>query len=176
MKTAFALLASLSAVTAVTAYAQPRQSLVDIAVNDGRFSTLVTALQATGLDKAVADASEERPLTVFAPTNDAFAKIDPSTLDNLLKNPTQLAGIIKLHVVRGLVSADSIVLRKRVPTLVGFIQCPTDSGCVDAHGRIKFFSATPTTRGNTVSIAEEGIMASNGMIHAIDSVLLPPAH
>lgn len=170
MKIAVAVLASTCTVTAL---AQPSRSLVDIATTDTRFSTLVTALQATGLDQAVANASDERPLTVFAPTNNAFAKVDPSVLDSLLRSPEKLSEVLKRHVVRGLITADSIVLRKRVSTLVGSIQCPDEPGCVAFGGTISFFSTTTLSRSNTASIVEEGIIASNGIIHAIDSVLLP---
>lgn len=171
-------LKSLALVTlsfaALPALADSRMSLLEIATQDQRFTTLVTALQATGLDQAVAGATAERPLTVFAPSNEAFAKLDPQVLEFLLKNPDRLANIIKLHVVRGQTTVDSLVLRKRVPTLVGFVQCPDNEGCVGSDGRISLRSATPFEAGNTVSISEEGITASNGIIHVIDAVLLPP--
>ncbi len=134
-------------------------SIVDIAVSDGRFTTLVGALQATGLAEAL---QGEGPFTVFAPTDDAFAALPGGTLESL--SSEQLADILLYHVVSGRVmAADAVALDGQMAdTLLNGkqISISVDGG---------------TVRINNAAVIIPDIVASNGVIHVIDSVLLPPA-
>ncbi len=137
-------------------------NIVQTAINDGRFKTLVTALTAAGL---VEPLSRAGPFTVFAPTDAAFAKLPPGTLDNLLKpeNRPELIRILTYHVVanRELTSADILALNPpfRLEMLNGLSTEVTVAG-----GMIKVNSAT---------VIVANVFASNGIVHAIDTVLLP---
>lgn len=136
------------------------KTIVDLAVADGRFNTLVAAVQAAGL---VDTLKGEGPFTVFAPTDDAFAKLPAGTLDELLKpeNKQKLVDILTYHVVAGKVMAADVTKLSEAETLLG----------------------TPVminVNGNMVKINDSNVVitdveASNGVIHVIDSVLLPPA-
>ncbi len=136
-------------------------SIVDIAVADPRFSTLVAALGKAGL---VDDLSGKGPFTVFAPTNDAFAALLAELgikAEELLANP-DLGNILLYHVASGKVTASEVVKLNKVTTLQGDdISIEVKDGGVVLNGKIK------------VIITD--IMASNGVIHVIDGVLLPPA-
>lgn len=140
------------------AAAQGEKDIVTIAVEDGRFTTLVSALQATGLDEALAG---EGPFTVFAPTDDAFAKLPEGTLESL-DNET-LAEILKYHVVSGSVmAADAVAMAgQSAATLQG--------------EEINIAVDGDTVKINDASVIIPDIEASNGVIHVIDSVLLPPS-
>lgn len=147
-----------------TAMPEPTQapsmaSIVDLAVADGRFTTLVGALQATGLVDAL---QGEGPFTVFAPTDDAFAALPAGTLEGL--STEQLTDILLYHVVSGKVmAADAIALDgQSVDTLLNGKQI----SITVEDGMVKINDAT-------VVIAD--IEASNGVIHVINAVLLPPA-
>jgi transforming growth factor-beta-induced protein len=135
-------------------------SIVDIAVSDPRFSTLVAALTKAEL---VDDLSGPGPFTVFAPTNDAFAALLAElgiSAEELLANP-DLANILLYHVAAGKVTAADVVTLDKVTTLQGDdITVEVIAGEVILNGNIK------------VIITD--IMASNGVIHVIDGVLLPP--
>lgn len=134
-------------------------NIVDIASGNEAFSTLVAAVKAADLVDAL---SGDGPLTVFAPTNKAFAKIPEETLTSLLlpENQDQLAKILQYHVVEanahssGLTSGD-------VPTLAG------DDVAIDV-------SADGSVKVNDANVVTPDIIASNGIIHVIDTVLMPP--
>jgi transforming growth factor-beta-induced protein len=146
--------------TAVPTEAPMAKDIVDTAVADGRFTTLAAALQAAGL---VDTLKGEGPFTVFAPTDDAFAKLPAGTLDELLKpeNKQKLTDILLYHVVDGKAMAADVVKLSAVKTLLGKdVAIKQDMGSVYA---------------NDAKIIITDIETSNGVIHVIDSVLLPPA-
>jgi transforming growth factor-beta-induced protein len=134
--------------------------IVDTAVNDGRFNTLVAAVQAADL---VDTLKGEGPFTVFAPTDDAFAALPEGTLDTLLmpENKQQLTDILLYHVVLGKVLAEDVVDLSAAPTVLG-----KDATVKVEDGRVFL--------NDNVEIIITDIETSNGVIHVIDSVLLPP--
>jgi uncharacterized surface protein with fasciclin (FAS1) repeats len=129
--------------------------IVDTAVNAGSFNTLVTAVKAAGL---VDTLKGPGPFTVFAPTDDAFAKLPPGTLDSLLKDVPQLTKILKYHVVSGKVTAADVANLTSANTVEG------SSVKIDASNGVKVNGATVVT---------PDVIADNGVIHVIDSVLIP---
>ena len=141
----------------------PAPELMDIfdtAVADGRFTTLVTAVQAAGLVDAL---KGEGPLTVFAPTDEAFALLPVGTVESLLQaeNIEQLKSILLYHVVEGKVMAADVVGLTSAPTLLGKdVAVKVDMGDVFI---------------NESKVIITDIETSNGVIHVIDAVLLPPA-
>jgi transforming growth factor-beta-induced protein len=137
---------------------QPKD-IVDIAVADGRFTTLVAAVQAAGL---VDTLKSEGPFTVFAPTDDAFAKLPAGTVETLLKpeNLATLKQILLYHVVPGKVMAADVVTLSTAGTAAGI---PVRIQVKDGKVYI-----------NDAQVIITDIVASNGVIHVIDSVLLPP--
>ena len=159
---ALALLASLASVAlpANLAHAQTMSSadIVDTAVAAGNFTTLATALKAAGL---VDTLKGPGPFTVFAPTDAAFAQLPAGTVDSLLANPDQLRAVLTYHVVAGRVTAADVVKLHSATTVEG-----EDVTINAADGMVRINDATVTTAD---------IMASNGVIHVIDSVLLPPS-
>jgi uncharacterized surface protein with fasciclin (FAS1) repeats len=134
------------------------ESIVELAVADGRFSTLVGALQTAGLVEAL---QGEGPYTVFAPTDDAFAALPAGTLESL--SIEQLTDILLYHVVPGKVMvADALALDGQMADTL-------------LRGRQLGISIEgETVRINHVSVVIPDIEASNGVIHVIDAVLLPP--
>ena len=138
--------------------------IVDTAVAAGDFETLVTAVQAAGLEETLRG---EGPFTVFAPTDDAFAALPAGTLDTLLADPEgDLAGILTYHVVSGEVLAADVVGMdgESVTTVNG----ATFTVNVDGEN----VSLTDAA-GNTVNVVATDVTADNGVIHVIDGVLLP---
>jgi transforming growth factor-beta-induced protein len=136
------------------------QTIVDIAVADGRFTTLVAAVQAAGLVETLAG---EGPFTVFAPTDEAFAKLPAGTLEELLKpeNKQQLTDILLYHVVAGKVMAADVVNLSEAETALGEkVAIKVEDG--------KVFI-------NDAQVIITDIEASNGVIHVIDTVILPPS-
>jgi uncharacterized surface protein with fasciclin (FAS1) repeats len=140
--------------------AQTRGTVLEVATNAGQFSTLVAAINAAGLTETLSGAG---PFTVFAPTDAAFAKLPAGTLENLLmpENKAKLAAILSYHVVPGrIASADLAGVRTTPATVQG------TSLSVDTRSGVKINGASVTT---------PDVAASNGTIHVIDTVLLPPA-
>ena len=132
--------------------------IVDTAVAAGSFNTLVTAVKAAGL---VGTLKGKGPYTVFAPNDAAFAKLPPGTVESLLKNKKKLATILKYHVVAGRVKAADIAGKTlKVPTAAGLP--------VNVEGSLG-------VRVNDANVIQPDIGASNGVIHVIDTVLIPPA-
>ncbi len=145
------LIAGAIALAAASAQAK---DIVDTAVAAGNFKTLVTALQAAGL---VDTLRGKGPFTVFAPTDEAFAKVPKADLDALLKDKTKLTSVLTYHVVSGKVLSKDVKPGK-VKTLQGSEL------------------TVATTGGVTVDAAKvtaADIEADNGVIHVIDSVLMP---
>ncbi|MGD8823042.1 MAG: fasciclin domain-containing protein [Anaerolineales bacterium] len=134
------------------------RDIVDIAVEDGRFTTLVTALEAAGLVDAL---KAEGPLTVFAPTDEAFAALPEGTLDALLADIPALTDILLYHVVDGKVMSGQVVTLSEAETLLGE---PVSIRVEDGNVFI-----------NDSQVVLADIEASNGVIHVIDAVLLPPS-
>ena len=136
------------------------KTIVDIAVEDGRFTTLVAAVQAADLVETL---SGEGPFTVFAPTDDAFAKLPAGTLEELLKpeNKQQLTDILLYHVVAGKVMAADVVGLTEAETALG------KKVMVKLENEKVFI--------NEAEVVITDIEASNGVIHVIDTVILPPA-
>lgn len=133
-------------------------SIPATAKNAGTFGTLLTAVKAAGLSDVL---SGEGPFTVFAPTDEAFAKLPAGTLESLLKpeNKAQLAGILKYHVVAGRVYSDAALAAGKAKTLQGSeIQIKVDGG---------------KPRVNAASLTATDIDTANGVIHVIDQVILP---
>jgi transforming growth factor-beta-induced protein len=130
------------------------------AAKAGKFSTLLAAAKAAGLVEAL---SGDQPLTVFAPTDDAFKKLPAGTVENLLKpeNKAQLAAILKYHVVPGRVFSNDLLAAKKAKTLHGGQLTATVDGNV--------------AKVNGATLLSTDLDASNGVIHVIDTVLLPPA-
>ena len=133
-------------------------TIVDVAASDGRFTTLVAAVQAAGLAEAL---SGEGPFTVFAPTDDAFKALPAGTVDSLLKpeNKDKLVQILQHHVVSGKVTAEMVTGLSEAATLGG-----TTLGIEAADGAV-------TVGGSKVIVAD--VMGSNGVIHVVDKVILP---
>jgi len=137
-----------------------KADIVEVAVAAGDFTTLAAALEAAGL---VGTLQGEGPFTVFAPTDAAFAKLPAGTVETLLKpeNKDQLIAILTYHVVPGKVSAADVVTLDRAGTVNG----ETIDITVAAEG----------VRVNQAAVIATDIQASNGVIHVIDEVILPPA-
>lgn len=134
------------------------KDIVDTAVAAGSFGTLVTAVQAAGLVETLRG---EGPFTVFAPTDEAFAKLPPGTLEDLLKpeNKEKLTAILTYHVVAGKVMAADVVGLKSATTVNGkdlSIKVEGDTVMVDG-----------------AKVVQPDIECSNGVIHVMDSVMLP---
>jgi uncharacterized surface protein with fasciclin (FAS1) repeats len=156
-------LTSVSAVGAATATAEqakPSKNIVQTAADAGQFNTLIRLAQRAGLAGSL---SGPGPLTVFAPTDRAFAKVPRRTLRALERNPRQLRAVLLYHVVQGNVKAAQVVRLRRARTLNG------------ANVRIG-------VRGNrvylnrTTRVVATDIAAANGTIHVINNVLIPPSH
>ena len=135
-----------------------KKDIVDTAVSAGSFNTLVVAVKAADL---VDTLKGEGPFTVFAPTDDAFAKLPAGTLDDLLKpeNKDKLASILTYHVVPGKVMAKDVATMKMAETVNG------QSFMVSMVGE--------NVMVDNAKVIQADIECSNGVIHVIDSVILP---
>jgi transforming growth factor-beta-induced protein len=133
--------------------------IVDTAVSAGNFNTLVAAVQAAGLVETL---KGEGPFTVFAPTDEAFAAIPKETLDALLADPSgDLTQILLYHVVPGKVMAADVTDGLEATTVQG--------------SKVKFTVADGKVMINDATIVTTDIETSNGVIHVIDAVILPPS-
>lgn len=169
MKILFALLLALSIVGTVggckgdykeqkaeTPATVMEKDIVDIAVADGRFTTLVTAVKAADLVETL---KGEGPFTVFAPTDEAFAKLPAGTMDALLKDIPRLKNILLYHVVPGKVMAADLVKLESVATALG--------------ESLAIAVSADKVMVNDATVVITDIKASNGVIHVIDTVILP---
>ena len=160
---AAALAASLAlpAVASAQAHtAHQSKDIVQTAVGAGTFNTLVAAVKAAGLVETL---QGKGPFTVFAPTDAAFAKLPAGTVESLLANPDKLAKILTFHVVPGKVMAADIVKAK------GAKPTTANGGKLDVvvrDGRVLV---------NGANVVTADVVASNGVIHVIDTVLIPAA-
>ena len=155
------LLAAIAAValvgassTSATAADAPKD-IVDTAVAAGSFNTLAKALTAAGLIDTLKGAG---PFTVFAPTDEAFAKLPAGTLEGLLKDKAKLTAILTYHVVPGKVMAADVMKLKSAKTVQG------SSVMIDTMSGVKVDGAT---------VVKADIACSNGVIHVIDTVIIP---
>lgn len=152
LATAFAV----SALASAPAHAADKD-IVDTAVGAGNFTTLVAAVEAAGLVETL---KGEGPFTVFAPTDEAFAKLPEGTVEDLLKpeNKDKLVGILTYHVVPGAVMSSDLSDGMTAPTVEGSeITVKTE----------------PEVMVNEAKVTQADIEASNGVIHVIDSVIMP---
>jgi uncharacterized surface protein with fasciclin (FAS1) repeats len=135
-----------------------KKDIVDTAVAAGSFNTLAKALTAAGLVETL---KSKGPFTVFAPTDDAFAKLPAGTLEDLLKpeNKEKLKGILTYHVVSGEVKAADVVKLKTAKTVNG--------------QDLKITVKDGTVMVDNAKVTKTDIMCSNGVIHVIDAVVLP---
>ena len=159
MKMWLSLSAAALMALGMSAGAARADDIVDIASSNPDFSTLVTAVKAAGLVETLKGAG---PFTVFAPTNKAFAKIPKAKLAALLKDKKALTAVLTYHVVPGkILAADVMKLKNsaKVKTVQGSTVTVTNK-----HG----------VKVNQANVVKTDIIASNGVIHVIDAVILPP--
>jgi uncharacterized surface protein with fasciclin (FAS1) repeats len=149
---------SLGLAGAAAAESNANKDIVDTAVSAGSFKTLVAAAQAAGL---VDTLKSDGPLTVFAPTDEAFAKLPQGTVENLLKpeNKDKLVAILTYHVVPGRVTSDKVVSLSSAKTVNG--------------QEIRISSRDGGVMIDNARVTAADIAATNGIIHVIDSVILP---
>ncbi len=153
-----AILGVAATMTACASYKQaemaPEQDIVGVAVSAGSFNTLATAVQQAGL---VSTLTSNGPFTVFAPTDEAFAKIPKDKLDALLADKAALADVLTYHVIAGKVMAADVKAGE-VKTIEGSnITITTDNGVMVDNAKV----------------IKTDVLASNGVIHVIDTVLIP---
>jgi uncharacterized surface protein with fasciclin (FAS1) repeats len=163
MKKLIALLALVAlvssvAVSAATAQTRKDQNIVQTAVAAGQFKTLAKVLTRAGLVDAL---QQPGPFTVFAPTDAAFKKMPKRTLNALLRNRAKLKAVLLYHVVSGKVTAANVVKLASAKTLSG------------KPVRIRVAGSNVFVNSSKVTAAD--VMASNGVIHVINRVLIPPA-
>jgi uncharacterized surface protein with fasciclin (FAS1) repeats len=130
--------------------------IVAVASSAGDFNTLVAAVKAAGLVETL---QSDGPFTVFAPTDEAFAKLPEGTVDNLLANPDKLKQILLYHVVSGKVTSEDVVKLSSASTVQG-----SDVTINLEGGNVMVDNA---------QVVKADVMASNGVIHVIDTVILP---
>ncbi len=149
--------AALMAVPLTAARAETKD-IVDTAAGAGKFNTLVAAVKAAGLAETLKGPG---PFTVFAPTDEAFAKLPKGTVEDLLKpeNKAKLAGILTYHVISGKVMAADIAGKK--------------SDVKTVQGSTISVDATKGVMVNDAKVVTADVAASNGIIHAIDTVVMP---
>ena len=130
-------------------------TLAGQASNAGIFNTLLAAAEAANLTRVL---DNDGPFTLFAPTDDAFAELPDGTVDNLLKNPKELARVLKYHLVKGNIYSDDLNNGSSVATVLG---SPVSINTVEG------------VLVNNAKVIKADVEASNGVIHVIDKVLLP---
>jgi len=147
-----------SATQACTQNSEVDKDIVDTAVAAGKFETLAAALKAAGLVETL---KGKGPFTVFAPTDEAFAKLPEGTVETLLKpeNKEKLVKVLTYHVVPGKVMAADVVKLSKAKTVEGsYVKITVNDG------KVKI---------NDANVVKTDIAASNGVIHVIDAVILP---
>ena len=153
-----ALALAVPAATAAPTREAANPSIATLATKTPQLSTLLSLVKKAGLAGTL---SQPGAYTVFAPTNAAFAKIPKATLDTLAKNPAALKRVLLYHVVSGKVPASKVVTLRSAKTLAG----PT----------VRIRVSGKTVRINSAQVTKADVMASNGIVHVIDRVLIPPA-
>lgn len=132
-----------------------KMNIVELAVSNGSFTTLVSLLTASGLDSTL---SGNGPFTVFAPTDAAFAKVPADVMKGLGSNPEQLKAVLTYHVVSGKHGASDVSKMSEATTV---------------QGSAVSFSTTSGVKVNGASVITADMEASNGVVHVIDEVLIP---
>jgi uncharacterized surface protein with fasciclin (FAS1) repeats len=151
--------AAVGGAGATAEQATPDKNIVQTAAGAGQFKTLISLSQRAGLAGALSGPGK---LTVFAPTDKAFAKVPKATLRKLQRNKAQLRAVLLYHVVKGDVKAAQVVKLRRVKTLNGaYVR-------IGVKGKRVYLN-------RTTRVTKTDIGASNGTIHVIDGVLIPPA-
>ena len=160
-KTAFLMTAALllSPLALAQTATAPTETIAGIVSSNPDFSTLLAAVKAAGL---VDTLNGDGPFTVFAPTNEAFAKIPEADLNALLNDPAKLKSVLLYHVVSGQVMAADVVKLATADTVNG--------------APINIMVDGDTVMVNDATVTKTDIMATNGVIHVIDTVLMPPAN
>ena len=155
--TSFRSLLAGAALVATTAPALAGQKadIIDTAKSAGNFTTLIVAIEAAGLTETL---KGKGPYTVFAPTDEAFAKLPPGTVDALLKDKAKLAKILTYHVVAGEVTSNQVKPGK-VTTVEG--------------AKLNITRGSQGVKVDNANIVAVDVMASNGVIHVIDAVVIP---
>lgn len=154
----------------ITEVTEEKATIVGVAASNADFSTLVAAVKAADLVETL---NSEGPFTVFAPTNDAFAKLPEGTVESLLKeeNKGALTSVLTYHVVAGKFAAADVL--KAIKDNGGKFMITTVNGeklkAYTKDGKVMLKDA----KGNTATIILTDVEASNGVIHAIDSVVMP---
>ncbi|WP_281543141.1 fasciclin domain-containing protein [Maribacter aestuarii] len=145
-------------------------TIVSVASGDERFTTLVTAVDAAGLVETL---NGEGPFTVFAPTNDAFGKLPEGTVNTLLEpeNKEKLGGILTYHVVSGSYNAASVI--EAIQGNDGTFEVETVNGGKLTLSLRDGSVLLTDANGGTATVILADVMAANGIIHAIDSVVMP---
>ncbi len=151
------VLALIAVVAGLVGCAKEKKDIVETAIADGRFETLVAAVTAADL---VDTLKGDGPYTLFAPTDDAFAKLPAGTVESLLNDIPTLKDILLYHVVAGKVMAEDVVKLTSATTVLGKPVTISVSGS--------------TVKVNDAKVTVTDIKCSNGVIHVIDTVLLPP--
>ena len=166
MKNRIIILFAMFVFTSVSVFAQmdtkmvmnsSKNDIVQTAIKAGNFTTLATALTEAGLVDAL---KGDGPFTVFAPTDEAFKNLPDGALEGLLKDKEALKNVLLYHVVSGKVSSKEVVDLNKATTLNG-----SDLNIKTNNGKVMI---------NDADVIGADVMASNGIIHVIDRVLLPP--
>ncbi|MCY7420151.1 MAG: fasciclin domain-containing protein [Chitinophagaceae bacterium] len=154
----------------INAMAQTKKDIVDVAAGSKAHTTLVAAVKAADL---VTTLKSEGPFTVFAPTNNAFAKLPAGTLDNLLKpeNKSKLAGILTYHVVAGNLNAKAVMAA--IKKGGGKASLTTVAGGMLTAKVVKGKVVLTDEKGGKATVTATDLKATNGVIHVINSVLMP---
>ena len=154
----FAIAAVAAVPLAFTSIAAQAKDIVDTAASNEQFKTLVATVQAAGL---VDTLKGDGPYTVFAPTDEAFAKLPAGTVESLLKpeNKDQLVAVLTYHVVPGKVMAKDVVTMTGAKTVEG--------------GKVKIAVKDETVMVDNAKVVKTDIVCMNGVIHVIDTVILP---
>lgn len=151
------LIASLTVFTLADSNKNNKKDIVTIAVEAGNFKTLAAALTEAGLIETL---KGKGPFTVFAPTDEAFSKLPEGTVENLLKDKEALTKVLLYHVVSGEVMAKDVVNLSSAETVEG--------------SNIRIQTADGKVMINNAQVTSADIKASNGVIHVIDTVIMPP--
>lgn len=137
------------------AMVEPTMNIVELAQSSGSFETLLMAAEEAGLVEALSTAE----VTVFAPTDEAFAALPEGALDDLMANPDKLSEVLQYHVIPGIVPAVDLIGMEDTTTLQGgMLQISTDGAALMV---------------DDATVLQADVMATNGVIHVIDSVLMP---
>ena len=157
LRRTFIALTTTAALTSSAFAAGHSKDIVDTAIDAGSFTTLVAAVEAAGLAETL---KAEGPFTVFAPTDEAFAALPEGTVEGLLADPEALAAILTYHVVAGKVMSTDLSNEMMATTVNGADVTIMTEGGVMVNG---------------ANVVSADIEASNGVIHVIDAVIMPPS-